>query len=476
MIKKIVKFLSSLKLTISLLIILAFTSIVGTLIQQQQNPATYVQQFGKPLYQIFKALGFFNLYHSWWFVSLLALLALNLLVCSLKRLPRDLNLILSPKVKLTEAELKSFSSQEKLVTCNHSLDQTLEMVLANMKKSGFGCRHKIKDEKGWHLFSEKGKFSRLAFHITHLSIILIFAGAILGAAKGFSGFMNIVEGQKGNAIILQSGGHNSKQLDFEVECKKFEVSYYTDESGNVTGRPKDYKSLLTIYDHGKEVFSKEIEVNDPLSYQGIYFYQSSFGEVSLLTITAKTMEGELIGNFPVEEGGSFHFSDKNNQETTVRLLRYFPDFSMDQNRQAFSRSNAPNNPACFLEIVPAHGQPLQTWVFQNFDFPHAGRTEYKYSLTSANQGKKFTGLQVVWDPGVPLVWTGCIILVFGIIIIFSVPHYRLWVTISDQGSDQGTAKGKCQEVIVIGNTNKNKPSFQNTFSKIVTIFKSNLGR
>jgi len=478
MIKKITKFLSSLKLTIGLLIILALTSIVGTVIQQQQNPAIYVQQYGKSLYQIFKALGFFNLYHSWWFMSLLALLTLNLLVCSLKRLPRDLSLILAPKVKLTEAELKSFSSQEKFVTCNHSLDQTLEMVLANLKKSGFGCRHKEKDEKGWHLFSEKGKFSRLAFHITHLSIILIFAGAILGAVKGYSGFMNIVEGQKGNSIVLQSGGHDSKQLDFEVECKKFEVTYYTDESGNITGRPKDYKSLLAIHDHGKEVVAKEIEVNDPLSYQGIYFYQSSFGEVSQLTITVKTIEGELVGNFPVEEGGSFHFSDKNNQETTVRLLRYFPDFAMDQSRQAFSRSNVPNNPACFLEIVPANGQPVQTWIFQNFDFPHAGKTEHKYSLTSTNHGKKFTGLQVVWDPGVPLVWTGCIILVFGIIIIFSVPHYRVWVTISEQDADQRSGKGKekCQQVIVAGNTNKNKPSFQNTFSKIITIFKSNLGR
>jgi cytochrome c biogenesis protein len=482
MIKKISKFLSSLKLTISLLIILAFTSIVGTLIQQQQNPAIYVQWFGKPLYQIFKALGFFNLYHSWWFMSLLALLASNLLFCALKRLPRDLNLILSPKIKLTDAELKSFSSQEKFLTCNHSLDQTLETVLDSLKKSGFGCRHKVKDEKGWHLFSEKGKFGRLAFPITHLSIILIFIGAIFGAAKGFSGFMNIIEGQQGNVITLQTGGggHDTKQLGFEVECKKFEATYYTDESGNPTGQPKDYKSLLAIHDHGKEVLAKEIEVNNPLSYQGIYFYQSSFGEISQVTITVKTTEGDLIGNFPMEEGGEFHFSDKNNQKTTVRLLRYFPDFTMNQNGQAFSRSNFPNNPACLLGIIPVNGQSVQTWVFRFVDFPHAGQTDYKYSLTDINMGKKYTGLQVVWDPGVPLVWTGCIILVFGIIIMFSVPHYRLWVSISDQGANQGGGqgkdKGKCQEVIIAGNTNKNKPSFQNTFSQIITIFKSNLGR
>ncbi|MEW5802765.1 MAG: cytochrome c biogenesis protein ResB [bacterium] len=467
MIKKITKFLSSLRLTISLLIILAFTSIAGTLIQQQQNPAIYVQQFGKPLYKVFQALGLFDLYHSWWFMSLLALLALNLLFCSLKRLPRDLKLIFSPKVKLTEEELKSFSSQGKFSTSSRSLDQTLETVLDSLKRSGFSCKQKIKDEGAWHIFSEKGKFSRLAFHVTHLSIMLIFAGAILGAAKGFSGYVNIMEGSRENTIVLRSGGQGSKQLDFAVECRKFEVTYYKDESGNDTGRPKDYKSLLAIHDHGKEVLAKEIEVNDPLSYEGIYFYQSSFGEIPQLTITVKTPQADLVGNFAVEEGGSFRFVDKDNEEVKVRLLRYFPDFTMNQSGQAVSRSNTPNNPAAFLEITSAHGQPVQTWVFQRFpDFPHAAQTGYKYSLTSTNSGKKFTGLQVVWDPGVPLVWTGCIILVIGIIVIFSVPHYRIWISISD--------KGKSREVIVAGNTNKNKPSFQNTFSKIITVFKSNL--
>ncbi|MEW6379094.1 MAG: cytochrome c biogenesis protein ResB [bacterium] len=467
MVKKIVRFFSSLKLTISLLIILALTSIIGTVIQQQQNPAIYLQQFGKPVYQVFKVFGFFDLYHSWWFMALLALLTLNLLFCSLRRLPRDLQLILSPRVKITDNELKALSSQEKLLVKKQSLDQTLEAVLAGLKKSGFGCRHKVKNETGWYLFSERGKFSRLAFHITHLSIILIFAGAIIGAARGFKGFINIVEGQKGKVITLQSGGHGPKELDFEVECRKFEVTYYQDESGNLTNRPKDYKSLLVIHDHGKEVFAKEIEVNAPLNYQGIYFYQSSFGEVPQLTVTVKTMEGEPIGNFDVQEGGSFHFSGKDGQKTQVTLLRYFPDFYMNQNGQVDSRSNVPNNPAAFLEIRTANDQPRQTWVFHRFpDFPHGGQTDYKYSLISVDSGKKYTGLQVVWDPGVPLVWTGCIILVMGIIIIFSVPHYRLWVVVTD--------KGNSQEITIAGSTNKNKPSFQAVFAKIVTNLGSNL--
>lgn len=469
--KKIINFLSSLKLTIFMLIILAITSIIGTLIQQRQDPVIYLQQYGKPLYQTFQILGFFDLYHSWWFVTLLSLLALNLLFCTLRRIPRDWKILNNPRTKLTESEARLFTTQEKITIPNKSPQELLENVLQGMKSIGFPCKSNIDENKNYYLFSEKGKYGRFAFYITHLSILFIFLGAIIGATKGFKGFANIPEGEKIDSIILiaQDGRSISKDLGFEVECKHFLVTFYTDEQGNLTNRPKDFKSLLTIYEGGAEVLSKEIEVNNPLSYKGIYFYQSNYGEIPQVTITVKTPEGEIIGNFEIGEQDSFSFMDKNNQKREIELLRYLPDFTMNQNRQFISRSNIPNNPAALLEISLSSGEKIQSWVFQKFpDFPHQRVMDYHYSLTSINARKKYTGLQVVRDPGVIYVWIGCSILVIGIILMFSIPHQRLWINlIPDE-------KGKCTSITIIGNTNKNKPSFQNTFMKISTIFRSNL--
>ena len=471
MIKRIIHFFSSLKLTIFTLILLAFTSIIGTLIQQRQNPLLYIQRFGEPLYQILKFLGFFDLYHSWWFIALLTILAFNLLFCSIRRFPRDWKILVTPKIKLTEPELQAFTSKDKFSIDNTSIDQTLNNVLTAMKAGGFPCKGKVEDEKGWYLFSEKGKYGRLAFYITHLSIILIFLGAIIGAARGFKGFVNIPEGEKIDSIITssQDGKSTSKKLGFEVECTKFEIIYYTDEEGNPTFRPKDYKSWLSIHEQGKEVFAKEIEVNHPLVYNGIYFYQSSYGDIPQLTITVKTSEGDLIDNFEVGENEPFHFLDKNNQKIAVRVLRYLPDFVMNQNGQYATRSNVPNNPAALLQISRSNNQIERTWIFQRIpNFPHSKATDYKYFFTSISSKKKYTGLQVAWDPGVPVVWAGCIILILGIVIMFSVPHHRLWVIITN-------AKGQKHQIInVIGSTNKNKPSFQMNFLKFITAFKSNL--
>ncbi|MGA1875311.1 MAG: cytochrome c biogenesis protein ResB [bacterium] len=469
MMRKIIKLLSTLKLTVSILIILALTSIVGTLIQQQQNPFIYIKRFGDPLYRILSVFGFFYLYHSWWYISLLIILALNLIVCSIRRLPRDIKIIASPKIKLDEKALSSLTSREKIMLTAGPVDQTLEHALSAIRKGGFPCKEKVGDGEKWHLFSEKGKYGRLAFYITHLSIILIFLGAIIGAVQGFKGFVNIPEGEKVDFILLnsQDGRGLPRKLGFEVECEKFEVTYYQDEHGNITHRPKDYKSKLVVYEGGERVRAKEIEVNDPLNYKGIFFYQSSFGEIPKITIAVKDRNGGLVGHYQVGENESFHFMDSNHEDTEVRLVQYLPDFAMGPNRQFTTRSNIPNNPAALLEVRKDGGQVSQAWVFQMFpDFPHKKSGDYSYSLASVNAAKRYTGLQVVRDPGVPIVWAGCIILVVGIIVMFSVPHQRIWVTITRQGQHQ--------KIEVAGTTNKNKPSFQNTFAKFVTIVKENL--
>ena len=66
-------------------------------------------------------------------------------------------------------------------------------------------------------------------------------------------------------------GKNAIMLPFQIRCDDFEASFYD------TGAPKEYRSDLTIIDKGQEVLKQSIRVNDPLSYQGVTFYQASYG-------------------------------------------------------------------------------------------------------------------------------------------------------------------------------------------------------
>ena len=92
-------FFCSLKLSISLLILLAVTSIIGTVIPQLPNvPPEYLQSLSSGKLFLYKNLGFFNMYHSWWFMLLLYLLTVNLVACSIKRLPRVWKIISEPNL------------------------------------------------------------------------------------------------------------------------------------------------------------------------------------------------------------------------------------------------------------------------------------------------------------------------------------------------------------------------------------------
>jgi cytochrome c biogenesis protein len=62
--------LSSVRLTIPLLIILAVASIFGTVIPQNASLEEYLQVYKVTTYKILKILGFLDMYHAGWFFFL----------------------------------------------------------------------------------------------------------------------------------------------------------------------------------------------------------------------------------------------------------------------------------------------------------------------------------------------------------------------------------------------------------------------
>ena len=78
-------FLSSVKLTIVLLILLAIVSILGTLIPQGQDAADFAKTLSPATFRFFSTLQLFDMYDAPWFRLLIGVLALNLVVCSIAR-------------------------------------------------------------------------------------------------------------------------------------------------------------------------------------------------------------------------------------------------------------------------------------------------------------------------------------------------------------------------------------------------------
>ncbi|MBW2656103.1 MAG: cytochrome c biogenesis protein ResB, partial [Deltaproteobacteria bacterium] len=226
---KIWDFFTSVRLTIVLLLTLAATSIIGTLIPQNQEPAAYFQAFGGSLYRLFDLFGLFDMYHSGWFQFLILLLTINIIVCSIDRMSANRRILFVRKPSFNLARYRNLKSKQKFKD-DRSTDQLKEVCQAYIKRH---FRHSQVEttDSGYAIYGEKGRWTRFGVYMVHLSVVLLLIGGLIGSIFGFDGWVNIPEGESASRIQLRSQAQMI-QLDFEIRCDDFDVSFYD------TGAPK----------------------------------------------------------------------------------------------------------------------------------------------------------------------------------------------------------------------------------------------
>ncbi len=301
----------------------------------------------------------------------------------------------------------------------------------------------------WHFFAQKTPWCRLAVYCVHLSVIIIFIGAIIGSAFGFKGFVNIMEGESVSSVMSRS--NKMIDLGFALRCDQFSMSRYPN------GSPKEFKSILTVLENGKPVpdyTNARIIVNDPLTYKGITFYQSSYGNAGNYYFTVSDLDGKnpisltIAGQDSVNlpDGSSMHVT-----EATKDVSEFAPGLS---------------GPAAQVELHAPNGKTESFIVYANhpeLNIQHAQQhgsgplIHYKGA-----QERMYTGLQVAKDPGVEIVWLGCLLMVIGIYAAFFMSHRRIWMRIHS-----GT-------VTIGGNASKNQAGFQLYLDQLVSKLKTDL--
>jgi cytochrome c biogenesis protein len=130
----------SVKLTIFLLILLAILSIIGTVITQNATGEEYIERYGAGLYEVLDFFGLFDMYHSWWFSTILLALVVNLVACSLHRFPGVWNQFFrkSSAVSLVDSMVKTLPYVERVSLAN-STKANLEQAIQTQLRKGILC-------------------------------------------------------------------------------------------------------------------------------------------------------------------------------------------------------------------------------------------------------------------------------------------------------------------------------------------------
>lgn len=443
--KSLIKFFSSVKLAIILLIIITAASVLGTLIPQQRSLAEYAARYGQ-IANLLTRLEFTNLYHSWWFISLLFLFSLIIVICTLTRLSPKFRRAFRPNLEIETKTLLGLQIKEKF-NKNRNLNTTKEELMNVFSSRHYRIKEKDKENKIF-LLARKKILGLFGADIVHLGLLIILLGGIISGLGGFRSDLNISEGQ-----ILPV-----PKADFKLRLDKFETEYYP--NGNV----KDWKSRLTVFENESSILTKTIEVNHPFSYKGFVFYQSGYGwnweNPSLEIWVKKRKDPSFLSKIELKLGEKIKLNGENIELT---ILHFIPDFVINERNEIATRSLQPNNPAAFIEGWQEGEKILSGWIFAKFpDFAriHSNvETDLSFEFKDF-KADQYSGIQIAKDPGVNFIWLGCAILMIGLIIAFYWPTREIKVILAE--SQEKT------EVFTGGIAKKNKEAFQSEFEKIMT--------
>ncbi|OGR00181.1 MAG: hypothetical protein A2511_13340 [Deltaproteobacteria bacterium RIFOXYD12_FULL_50_9] len=432
-------FFASVKLALFTLIILAVASIIGTLVPQNQPAEEYVKSYGSGLARLFELLDINHMYGSWWFLTILGLFSVNLIVCTIDRLPNVWRIINMNNLETETRRLEKMSS-------NLTLHSTLPV------REAAACVKELMTAGGWSpqqaeqdgqatLFAQKGAWSRLGPYVVHISILLIFIGAIIGSLFGYKAQTYIPENSS-ISRVYQFGTNKAIPLDFKLRCDKFTLSNYED------GSPKEYRSELTVLDmNDREVLSKSIVVNDPLDYGGLTFYQSSFQEMQDFLVSIENESTKAKHSFSAPAGQQ------------IPWLGTPVTFGILNVAEAGSMSRQLRYKVWFSD---GNGEPSVFWLNDSAT-ALVKRLNANYIISAKQQYA--TGLQVTKDPGVWGVYIGCGLMILGLYIAFFLSHRRIWVSIAAQATGS--------RIVVGGQSNKNKYGFEKEFDMLTNRIKQN---
>lgn len=304
------EFLGSMNLAITLLVVIAIASVIGTVLQQNQPYPDYVLKFGPFWFEVFRQLGLYDVYGTGWFIGILAFLILSTSVCIYRQAPILWREMTRFRTQVRLDSLRGFHHEAEWRLPNYAVDAVQETVGQMLR--GRGYRWRVEDH-GDHrvMAASKGRFSRLGYLCTHAAVVVIGVGGLLdgnlwlklkewrgdlrietrnlaardlppesrlapGAVPAFRGNVMLPEGTAANFVFLRvRDGFVLQELPFAIELKDFQVAYYD------TGQPKSFASEVLIHDQehlGDQPLAATIRVNHPLVYRGYAIYQSDFGD------------------------------------------------------------------------------------------------------------------------------------------------------------------------------------------------------
>jgi len=490
-IKDIPRIMRTLKFAVWMILILAVFTLPGAILPQEKfarspeefseqyirifnlNPGGVERGIGPFIYHtIVVPLQLYRVFETPLYLVLMCVLALSSALCAWDRAVIAARLLSRTKARVNPRQIRG--EKEHVEGASSLSFEEASARLEGYLRSG---RYRVFKEVGedgvlW-VFARKNAFRYYANVLMHFAFVFVIAGGIirLDSVLGYEGTVLISEGGEGSSVPVGADLHAMREarkmgeryvprsservelVDYVNIYREIDFGGIDEETGfpvGYRGTPSDYVSHIRVVDtsRGNEVLKeKAIEVNKPLSYKGVTYYQYAYDvEFGFRIVSAggspRHVRVHMGESFPIEGlripvevtikpwdfvGGIWEAKDGTQTKLpySVRLVDY---------------SGHGGSPILLGYV--SEGKPLTV----------------DGEEIHLEEVKEYTVIQYVHDPGIPLVALGGLLLAVGMIVSLYFPYKTARVMLWAEGGEvkvlvgsnwQGVASG-IGKVLMVG--------------------------
>ena len=445
--------LTSMRVALILLFLLALASIPGSLFPQRGiNPGRVsgYLELHPALGPWLDRAGLFDVYTSPWFASVYLLLFVSLIGCVLPRLRKHYKGLraLPPPAP---SRLGQLPDHRQFVSPDVPLSPTayLEIAGKELKARGFRVRRDAD-----YVSAEKGYLRESGNLIFHAALVFILIGVGTGSLFGYRGNVLVREGQGFSNTLTQYDSFKPGRLfdpsqlqPFSFDLKNFSVSFET--VGKQRGAPREFFADVSYKRAPNSASSTDrIQVNKPLGIDGSKIFLVGWGYAPRITV--RDGKGNVVvkdsiaflprdGNFT--SAGVIKAPDAKPQQLGIQAI-FLPTTKIDPKRGPISLFPAAVTPGLFMsawvgDLGLNSGRPQSIYKLDTTKMNKIGIEALapgqtwklpKGAGTVTFDGvAQFATFSIAHDPGSPIALVAAVTAIGGLVLSMFTRRRRIWV-------------------------------------------------
>lgn len=468
---------------LALLCALALASTIATFVPQEPVIGTTVRAWregtagpGVALSRVFDWLGFFDVFGSVWFGALVVLLFVSLTGCLLPRCGAFLRVVRRPPVPGRNLQRLTHHTTWQVAA---PPDAALQAAARCFRR--YRTRRVTGPDGHAQLAVERGHWREGGSLAFHGSFYLLLIGVVLAQAFGFTGQIDLVEGQAfadtpigydatSPGRFWDTGDHPG----FTTRLDDFTVTYH---DGFV---PAEFRSDVTILADGREVRQGVVRVNEPLHHDGLTFYQRGFGFAPRVTVAPPDGPPLFDEQLVLREDGPFWIGRgkvavgnraRGFPQIALEVV-FLPDARITEDGRVQLRSPEPRDPRLLASIYVGDDLGLDTTLpLSRLDWPEDAVAD-QVMLTPGDHAPllggaleigfpdlaMWSGFQVSHQPFRWLLLTGASLVLMGLLPSLYAYRRRLWL--------EARPDGDGSRVVLAGVALQRKSAFAEEFTRL----------